>query len=291
MFSSLSVRLVLVVLLFGVSTVSAQQRAADPQAVAQSQPPAQSAPAPEPALAIAYEDGLLTVNVRAAALTGVLEQVSAQTGIAFVQVEDLSGERITAAFAGLPLLDALHELLKNCDSFFFLGVNDKPPASISVAWVYPRGHGRGVAPVPPSAWASTDELRKSAASIEDVHERAAAYQSLIERGGAGANEALTQALGDADPLVRGFALNSATSKGMEVSRDVLLQALSDPSKDVRFLALQAMALRSDAEARAAAEFARNDPDPLLRSQAEQMLRNFAAQAGKQPTALSPAPYR
>ena len=277
--------LVAAVFLFGAATVSARQ------AAARAEPPAQSEPAAERTPSVAYKDGLLTVNVRAAALQSVLDDVSTQTGIVFVEVEDLSRERITASFAGVPLLDAVHELLENCDSFFFLGVNDKPPASISVVWVYPRGHGRGVAPVPPSAWASTDELRKGAATIEDVHERAEAYQSLIERGGSGAGEALAQGLGDADPLVRGFALNAATSKGLEISRDLLLQALSDRSRDVRFLALDAMALRSDAEARAAAEFARNDPDPIVRGQAEQMLRDLAARAGKQPTARSPAPYR
>ena len=132
-----------------------------------------------------------------------------------------------------------------------------------------------MAPVPPEMWASTAELNDLAKTLADPKERAEAFRALIERGGPRARDTVIQALGDLDDQVRSLALYAATSNHVEVAPELLMQSLNDASRDVRFLALQALAARSEEEARAAAEFVRNDQDPVLRREAEQILEGLA----------------
>ena len=260
----------------GVAAAQQQLPQTNPASQAASQPRAQ-----QPSM-VTYKDGLLSVSARAAALTEVLDQISAQAQIVFVEAEELSSQRISVAFENLPLAEGLQRLFKDYDSFLFFGVDDKPPASVRAVWLYPRGRGRGVTPVPRSAWASTAELNELVKTLTDPKERAEVFGALIARGGPRARDAVIEALGDADDQVRSFALYTATSNQAEVAPELLMQSLNDPSRDVRFLALHALAARSEAAARAAAEFIRTDQDPVLRREAEQILEQLAGTSKPQP---------
>lgn len=233
----------------------------------------EGAPAGPPASTVLVKDGRLSVSLRTAKLTDVLARISADAGIAIVEVEDLSRFRISASFADLPLEEGLRRLLQNFDVFTFVGVGRTPPATLQAVWVYPRGRGRGVAPVPPQAWASTAELQQRLESSTDPGERATLLEEIIDRKGAGAIDAIRWALGDVDAQVRSRAVYAATSSGVELPGELLLQAMNDASRDVRFLALQALA--RGPQALAAATRARSDPDQLVRQEAEQILKRLA----------------
>ena len=62
-------------------------------------------------------------------------------------------------------------------------MQEKLPASIKGIWVYPKGEGLELEPVPPSLWASTKELE---AQLEDPDPgvRNDTFETLIERQGA-----------------------------------------------------------------------------------------------------------
>jgi len=233
------------------------------------------APQPAPSASrVTFNDGRLTVSARSAALVDVLAQVSKVARLAFVAVDDLSTARVSAAFENLPLEEGLRLLLKDYDTFVYFGVGQRPPSSPQVVWVYQPGRGRGVAPVPPEAWASTGELRQLLTTSPDPDERAEVIESLIDRSGDRAQDAVQWALGDVDARVRSRALYAAINSGVELSAELLMQALNDVSRDVRFLALEGLA--AGPEARAAAERARSDLDPAIQRQAQQILERLTS---------------
>jgi len=246
-----------------------------------SRPPARSAAtAPAPArVAVTYKNGMLSVRADNAPIMEVLQEVSSQATIAFIPAQDISAQRLTVAFESAPLAEGIQRLLPDNDIFLFVGVGEKPPSKVNAVWIYLRGRGRGMAPVPPEAWASTAELSEYVGTIDDPQQRAEAYRGLIARKGPKAEEAVVKALGDVDPQVRFMALYSATSSEVPVVPEVLFQALADNSRDVRYQALEKLARGEEAQARTAAEFARNDLDPVLRQHAQEILNRLKAQSG------------
>jgi hypothetical protein len=115
-------------------------------------------------------------------LMEVLSDISRLARIAIVPGEDFSRHRISVRCENVALEDGLRRILVAYDSFFFFGIDDAPPASVKSVWVYSRGRGRGIAPVPPQMWASATELRDRLAR-EDAEARAAAIEALVEREG------------------------------------------------------------------------------------------------------------
>ena len=87
-----------------------------------------------------------------------------------------------------------------------------------VVWVYPRNAGRGLYPVPAEDWASTAEIDERLAD-PDPEERAWAIETLVERRGERAQDAVSKALGDDNEEVRTSALHSAVEEGIELPAD------------------------------------------------------------------------
>ena len=225
---------------------------------------------------IAVKGERLTVQVQDRPLDWVLEQVSRESRVAIVRAAGVGEERVSLQLRDVPLDEALRQILTDHDAFFFYGVERDEPASLSVVWVYPKGQGRGFAPVPPEAWASTREMQEQAKADPDPAARAKAIEVLVERKGGQARDAVLEALRDRDDQVRTEALYSAQNAGIGVPAQALAQmALRDPSPSVRFLALQGLA--SDPNARAAisleaiATQALSDPSPHVQIKAREIL--------------------
>src|SRR3989442_14970629 len=108
---------------------------------------------------VTFADGRLTVQVQNRQLEWVLEEISRQARVAIVRGAGVGAERVSLDLQGLPIDEALQLILVDHDAFFFHGVEKKAPALLRVVWVYPKGRGRGLAPVPSEEWASTRELR------------------------------------------------------------------------------------------------------------------------------------
>ena len=225
---------------------------------------------------IAVKGERLTVQVQDRSLDWVLEQISRESRVAIVRAAGVGDERVSLQLHDVPLDDALREILTDHDAFFFYGVEREAPASLSVVWVYPRGQGRGFAPVPPEAWASTQEMQEQAKADADPAARAKAIEALVERKGGQARDAVLEALRDRDDQVRTQALYAALSAGLGIPAQALAQmALRDPSPNVRFLALQGLAFDPNARAAISVETiatqALTDPSPHVQIKAREIL--------------------
>ncbi len=248
-----------------------------------------------PQSSVTFTDGRLTVQIQNSRLEWVLEEISRQSRVAIVRAAGVGGERVSLDLQGLPLDEALRQILTDHDAFFFYSVEKEAPALLRAVWVYPKGRGRGLAPVPPEEWASTRELRKEATANPDPGARARAVEVLVERSGDQAVAVVGAALRDRNDDVRTRTLFGALRAGLPIPADLLAQlALADPSPNVRFLALDGLA--ADPKARATVDVARiamqalNDPSPHVRIKAQEILKQREP-AGRRPGPSQPAQGR
>ena len=82
-----------------------------------------------------------------------------KAGVPIILAEALHDRPLSLQLQDVPLEAGLRELLKEEDVFFFYSA-EKAPSSLKAVWVYPKGQGRGLEPVPPEQWASTRELER-----------------------------------------------------------------------------------------------------------------------------------
>lgn len=229
---------------------------------------------------VLFKEGRLSVSVSKNSLESILEEISRTAGIAIIRAEGVGEELISIQFQDLLLDEGLRRILKDNDAFFFYGVQkstgvreestgEKASAALRALWVYAKGRGRGLMPVPPETWASTKEFEQKLTD-PDPQVRANAVSTVIERKGEQAVDVVLQALSDRDDGVRTRALYGALSSGVTVPAYFLSDlALRDKSSDVRFLALQALA--ENPNSRAVAELALDDPNEHVRLKAQEIL--------------------
>jgi HEAT repeat protein len=146
-----------------------------------------------------------------------------------------------------------------------------------------------MAPIPPEAWASTQELIKEAKTSVNPATRAQAVQALLERKPDRAWDVVRDALQDPEDEVRTRALQGALGAGVVVPPDSLARlALSDPSSNVRFLALEGLAFDpSSPYLLPVLEQALNDPHPAVRQRANEIL----AELNPAPRQAAPNPQQ
>jgi hypothetical protein len=215
-------------------------------------------------------------------LRAVLDAISAHARTPIAVSELLDREEVTMSLHALPLEEALKRLLAPYDVFYlYSGTGRKPAGAIAALWVYRRGEGQTLEPVPPELWASTKEL-ESQLDDPDPGIRSETYEALIERQGARALATVLRGLTDADESVRLMTISTAASEGVDIpTTDLEAVLFADRSYAVRRLALEALNGRSEA-----AEIARRlveDPDEHIRQEAAAMLEHLES-----PT---PAPRR
>ena len=239
-------------------------------------------------LAVSFKDGRLSVSVTNQPLAQVLSVISQKAMVAITGGGNLGREqRVTIQFQGLSLEEGLRRLLANYDAFFFYGgdASASGPTALKGVWVYPKGGGNGLEPVPADEWASTSEYRDKL-SASDPAVRADAIKTVVDREGDRARPAVLKALDDNNPEVRSSALNAALNDGVQISDDRLMDLAKDSSPDVRVLALGGLA--HGPVAREIATQARNDPDPHVRALAGEILgRLKASEAPPSPSQSNP----
>ena len=270
------------------ASVSAQLET--PKRSAAPLPPAEQ----QPVLKIA--NGRLTLKVKNARLDWILDRLTEQAGVAVLVDPGAGTELVTLDLQDATLDDALRQLLAHHDTFFFYGSKSEGPAALRVVWVYPRGKGEGLQPVPPEQWASTKEL-EGAFADNDPETRLKAIVAVIERSNPDrAIEVTLNALSDADESVRSMALFTARTRGLGILPETLMNLFtSDPSPNVRFLALEALA-KDPNSARTYAELGLHDLDPKVRSKAREILTELETAERRRrsepaPRLQSPQPRR
>ena len=282
-FSFIAGTLLLQVLICASAPASGQSTAPSAKAGA-----SRSATSSEQAV-VDFKDGRLSVSVTNQPLAQVLSVISQKAMVAITGGGNLGREqRVTMQFQGLSLEDGLRRLLANYDAFFFYAGDARAsgPTALKSVWVYPKGGGNGLEPVPAEEWASTSEYRGKL-SASDPTVRADAIKTVVDREGNRARPAVLKALKDSDPQVRSSALNAALNASVQISDDRLRDLVAnDSSPDVRVLALGGLANGPDA--REIATQARNDPDPHVRALAGEILgRLKASEAPSSPNQQNP----
>jgi hypothetical protein len=237
---------------------------------------------PAPRFEVIVKADRLTVKAQRAPISLLLADISRQAGVAIHGTGPLEGLTTSINLEDVPLDQGLRHLLAEFDAFFFYGSTAERPASLSGLWVYPKGAGTGLAPVPSDIWASTAELEQSLLD-PDPEVRAEAIESLVDRKGEKATESVLQMLNDPDEYVRARALDVATTAGLAIPADQLRSlAAGDPAEEVRRVALHGFAEHSDAKAEDVRVLlegaAQSDPSELVRGEAAEILRVLSESA-------------
>jgi hypothetical protein len=250
--------------------ISAQQ---PPEIQAGQQQTAENAARARPPAPITLsDDGKLSVNVSRASLATVMKQISILADVPIVVSDTLGNDVITFKGRDLPVDEGLKQLLAAYDVFFLYTAPDhKTPGAIKSVWVYGRGDGWDLQPVPSAMWASTKELERRLED-PDPNIRSETYEQLIERGGEGALPTALKGLTDPDENVRARTLSSAIDEDIEIPVQDLQAIILDAqgqSQSLRVLALQSIQTRPEAEAIATSVM--NDQDEMVRNEARRIL--------------------
>ena len=206
-------------------------------------PPVQVRKAAADKSGVIFREGRLSVNVQGRSMQRLAAEISAQVGIPVMFSGNMPQDFVSINLRNTPLEEGLRQIFVNYDSFFFYGVEEHgAPSRLMSVWVYPKGVGRGLVPVPADQWASTKELHAMLSDKKDPTVRGQAIEALAERKGQAAATLVLDSLKDADDQVRTRALYGALKTGITLPEDVLSSAtLNDSSADVRLLAPQALA--------------------------------------------------
>ena len=194
---------------------------------------------------VALTENRLSVHAQDHSLKDILEQIAALSAVPIMISETIKDQVISSHFDDVALEEGLRRLLYRLDAFFFYAVEGADAAALQAVWVYPQGQGKRMLPMPPEAWASMAEMRQYLRD-PDPEMRARAAETLVERQGKRALEAVLEALEDGEEKVRYRALARAVQGGVPLRGDMLHHLLRrDPSPVVRFLAFEALAKAPD----------------------------------------------
>ncbi len=237
---------------------------------------------------LTIKNGRLTASFKDVTLAELADAISHRAPIAVIVSGACAGHRVAADFNDVPVDQAMRQLLRHEDVFYFYGVEGNQPTALKAVWVYPKGHGRGLFPIPPDQWGSTRDLLAGLAS-KDPNVRAHAIESLVQRKRDGARDELLTALNDSSSEVRAQALYAAMQAGVDIPPSALKGLIQDSSPDVRFLALQVSANGPDA--RSTAQALLNDPSEAVRSAAQATISRLDEQAAPAaaPATSDPSP--
>jgi hypothetical protein len=217
-----------------------------------------------------FESGMLTFRAKNQSLRSLLKQIGDQAGLRIYLAEGLDKEQLSVEFRHYRLDEALREILKDYDVFFFYGAekdNQAPP--LRAVWIYPSGDAQTLHPLPElTSNPAKEAAPKQTDSIPGIH----ADVLAVPKEDDSATE-LLKALEDASDHVREQALSRALIAGTQVPQETLVNlALADVSAKVRLMAFQALPLNSDF--RWVAERAAGDWDQSVSQAAGAVLREL-----------------
>ena len=234
----------------------------------------------------AFKYGMLTYRAQNQTLRSILDRIAAMANVDIALSEGLGDEKLSVEFQHYRLDEALRQMLKGYDAFFFYGVDEERerPASLRAVWVYRATRAQGFKPTPPDTWAASTQEFQQMLAEPDPEVRARAIETLIRRKGDQSADALQEALRDKNEKVRIRALHRALYSGVGIPLELLIDlALNDDSMNIRFLALQALPV--DPKLRWVAERALHDSNPQVNQKAEEILEELnAANAPPSPAA-------
>jgi type II secretory pathway component GspD/PulD (secretin) len=99
-------------------------------------------------MSLTIADGRVTCAIENSPIGEVLQEFGARTQVAFVTSDDVADDRISLNLDNVPFEEAVRRLLRRYDAFLYCGGTDSAPASLRVVWIYPKGSGAALQPVP-----------------------------------------------------------------------------------------------------------------------------------------------
>src|SRR5262249_18372401 len=103
---------------------------------------------------IDFQNGRLSLEAEEVSLGWLLQKLSEKSGVSIV-AQDLGAEKVSLVLSNASLEEVLRQLLHKYDYFIYYGGDTPSPSAV---WVYRKGQGRGIEPVPAGEWASTKEF-------------------------------------------------------------------------------------------------------------------------------------
>jgi hypothetical protein len=230
---------------------------------------------------IEVDGNLLTLSVTNQALHDVAKTIAEQANLNIIIAEGLDNPNVNFIFDKQPLQSSLQKLFAHYDTFFLYSNETDRPAQLTAVWVYPKGMGALLSPLPAMAQQSQQVALNT--DDPDPNRRAAAITSILEQQGDAAADVLQLALDDPDEKVRMHALHSAGISSVPMPFDKLkAMALKDASATIRSMALAALYQQFEEkrlnveETMAAVNLTLNDPDPVVTELAKQIMANLEA---------------
>lgn len=93
--------------------------------------------------------GRLSVRVQNRPLKWVLNEILRQSTVVIMNTESVSGQTVSMQLREMPLDQGLRQILKDHDTFFFYGAEEKgsgegkePQVTLKTVWIYPKGQGQ-----------------------------------------------------------------------------------------------------------------------------------------------------
>lgn len=233
---------------------------------------------------LTVKEGRVNLVAKQVSLKRVVEEISQRANVSVICSDAAAYPDVSVSLLDVSIEEALRYLLKDYDTFFFYREGDPTSTPVKAVWVYARGGGEQLQPLPPEEWASTNELERALSDL-DPRVRASAIEAIVDRFPHAPSTlgAVLQALNDDDDSVRMSALEAAVNRQVELPTDLLATlALGDRFPGVRLQALQALSLAPDVITAVAENVAALDPDSLVQAVAKQLLESLAPTRGKKP---------
>lgn len=229
--------------------------------------------------ALQLHDGKLSARFRDWTLGTLCVELSRLTRMEITSSPDLTDILVSDSFQELPFEQGLQRLFGQFDAFYF-AQGSTSGAKLQSVWLYPRGRGRAMQPVPPELWASTRDLEDQL-TAQDPQERARAIDILVERDrGPQTVDKVSQALTDADREVRLRALDATLNFALAVPGEAITTLTDDDDPEIRIRALEVLRFLHARTAQDAGatipvlEGALRDPDESVRQSARGLLKDL-----------------
>jgi HEAT repeats/HEAT repeat len=181
---------------------------------------------------VEWRQGKLSVNAERALLSRVLEQVSAQTGIEFLNLDKLHGQT-SVHFSNVPLRVGLQILLADMDYGAIGGPGD--PSTMRIV-IFERAMRESAKATP------TPERPVQAVTKDAPH---SPFQSE-DLGPTTDLSVLGQALRDKDPVAREAAIQALAERGGSEAMDLLRQAFRQSDSGLKIMVIETIGSTPDA---------------------------------------------
>ena len=257
--------------------------------------------APESAIQLSIHGGLLSLNVRDAALADLLRLIGDQASLR-VTIQGTVNTIVTDSFTGLSLEEGIKRLGRGNGLVLIYAPAGGASGTdgLTDVWVYEATpgnreqiHAAATKQVPAPANAPVDRASQALGQSERS-DRIRAVRELARQKNQTAAATLAQILAqDADPLVRAQAASALAKVGGAEAADALANALKDDDPFVRIQATRGFGkLEGDRAVQALRTAILDDPDPHVRREAAPALatlRSEEARSALQAAVMDPDP--